>query len=96
MPFYRCSICQDDGSPVAEDVTVVIEVTGRNPDSGWYGTITTTHLTSLDAGQRYRLRLADGRTGEFQVKRNALAGGTDRVVAIGGIGPLAPAAPPNP
>ncbi len=95
MPFYLCAICEDDGSPVGERITVVIEETGGGDVSGWHGTITATHLTSLEAGRRYRLTLVDGRTGEFHVKRNTLAGGTDRVVAIGGIGPLAPSAPPN-
>ncbi len=96
MPFYLCSICEDDGSPVAERTTVVIEETGGGDVSGWHGTITGTHLTSLEAGRRYRLTLEDGRTGEFHVRRNTLAGGTDRAVAIAGTGPLAPASAPSP
>ncbi len=95
MPFYLCSICEDDGSPVAERITVVIEETGGGDVSGWHGTITATHLTSLEAGRRYRLTLGDGRTGEFHVRRNISAEGTERAVSINGIGPLAPAAPPN-
>ena len=96
MPFYLCSICEDDGSRVAEKITVVIEETGGGGVSGWHGTITGTHLTSLEAGRRYRLTLGDGRTGEFHVRRNTFAGGTERAVSINGMGPLAPASAPSP
>lgn len=89
MAFYRCEICQEDGSPVAKDVTVSIEETTREGAKAWYGTITVTHLSSLMSGQRYRLILADGRSGEFTVRRNTFAGGTDRAVSIDGTGPLA-------
>lgn len=88
MPFYRCTICQEDGSPIAENVTVTIEVTDRDGEPSWYGTITTTHMTPLAAGQRYHLILEDGRTGEFAVRRNTFAGGTARAVAINGLGAL--------
>jgi hypothetical protein len=89
MAFYRCEICREDGSPVARDVTVSIEEATRAGERTWYGTITVTHLSSLMAGQRYRLTLADGRSGTFAVRRNTFAGGTDRAVSIDGIGPLA-------
>ncbi len=88
MPFYRCEICHEDGSIVAKDVTVSIEETTRGGSRVWYGTITVTHVSNLAAGQRYRLTLADGRTGEFRVRRNTFAGGVDRAVAIDGTGPL--------
>ena len=89
MAFYRCEICQDDGTPVAKDVMVSIEETTREGAKTWYGTITVTHLSTLMAGGRYRLTLADGRSGEFTVRRNTFAGGTDRAVSIDGTGPLA-------
>ncbi|HEX9728812.1 MAG TPA: hypothetical protein VGA37_09940 [Gemmatimonadales bacterium] len=88
MPFYRCTICHDDGRPVAEDISVMIEETTRDDGTAWYGTVTVSHLTELTPGQRYRLRLEDGRAGDFQVRRNTFAGGTDRAVAINGTGPL--------
>jgi len=88
MAFYRCEIVQDDGSPVAKDVTVTIEETTRDGSPAWYGTITVTHLSTLIPGPRYRLTLADGRAGTFRVRRNTFAGGTDRAVSIDGIGPL--------
>ncbi len=88
MPFYLCAICEDDGSPVAEKITVVIEETGGGDVSGWHGTITGTHQASLAAGQKYRLALDDGRTGDFLVRRNTPAGGVNRAVAIRGMGPL--------
>jgi hypothetical protein len=89
MPFYRCEIRGPDGTSVAKDVTVSIEETTRDGATVWYGTITVTHLSSLMAGQRYRMILADGRSGEFTVRRNTFAGGTDRAVSIDGVGPLA-------
>ena len=91
MAFYRCEICQADGATVAKDVMVSIDETTRSGGSHeWYGTITISHLSTLAAGQRYRIVLADGRTGEFMVRRNTFAGGTDRAVAIHGTTPLTP------
>ena len=88
MSFHRCAICQEDGSVVAKDVTVALEEGERAESAAWHGTITVTHLTSLVAGQQYRLMLDDGRTGEFLVRRNTFAGETNRAVAIHGTGPL--------
>ncbi len=88
MPFYRCAICQENGSPVAEDITVTLEETEYEGVTRWHGTITATHVTSLVAGQRYRLTLDDGRTGEFLVRRNTFAGDTNRAVSIKGTGAL--------
>lgn len=89
MPFYRCTICQDDGTEVCKDVTVTIETTDSNGHSEWYGTITVRHVDALEAGKRYRLVLEDGRSGEFLVRRNTFAGGESRAVAIRGTGALA-------
>ena len=88
MPFYNCAICQQDGSLLAKDATVVIEETERGGVTEWYGTITGKHLESLVAGQTYRLTLDDGHSGEFFVRKNTSAGETDRAVAIHGAGPL--------
>ena len=88
MSFHRCTICEDDGSLVVKDVTVALEETERDATTLWYGTITVSHLANLVAGQRYRLVLDDGRTGEFTVRRNTFAGETNRAVAVDGTGPL--------
>lgn len=88
MPFHRCVICHEDGSQVAKDVDVTLEEIERDGVVEWIGTITVTHLANLVAGQRYRLELDDGRTGEFFVRRNTFAGGMNRAVAIYGTGPL--------
>ncbi len=88
MPFYNCTICQEDGSTVAQDVTVVLELVEHDGANEWYGTITVTHQASLEAGQKYRLALDDGRTGDFLVRRNTSAGEVNRAVAIRGMGPL--------
>ncbi len=88
MPFYCCSICDDAGRVVAEEITVVIEETERGGEPGWYGTVTITHLAGLQPGQQYDLVLPDGRRGRFTVRRNTFAGGESRAVAIHGIGPL--------
>lgn len=86
MAFHRCSIHQEDGTMLEQNVDVAIEETTR--DGEWYGTITVRHLIGLVAGQRYRLTLDDGRTGEFVVRRNTVAGGDNRAVAVRGTGPL--------
>jgi hypothetical protein len=88
MPFYSCAICQEDGTVVERGVKAAIELTEAGGSAEWYGTITVSHLTRLDAGQRYRLVLEDGRAAEFLVRRNTFAGGSDRAVAIRGMGPL--------
>jgi len=88
MPFHRCAICLQDGSVVAKDVDVSIDEVNRHGVDEWFGTITVTHLASLSAGQRYRLVLDDGRSGEFLVRRNTFAGGVTRAVAIQGMGAL--------
>ena len=88
MPFHRCVICQEDGSPLAQNVDVSLEEMQRDEVTEWYGTITATHLINLATGQRYRLVLDDGRTGEFVVRRSTFAGGMNRAVAIHGMGPL--------
>ncbi len=88
MPFHRCVICLYDGSVVARDVDVALEEMDREGGPQWFGTITVAHLTDLSAGQKYRIMLDDGRTGEFLVRRNTSAGGTNRAVAIHGTGPL--------
>jgi hypothetical protein len=87
MPFYQCTICNEDGSPIADDVRVLIEVQEGGP--GWYGTITATQLTALTAGHTYTITLGDGRKGTFRVKRNTVAGDVDRAIAITGAEPLA-------
>lgn len=88
MAFHRCQICLEDGSIVAKDVDVSIEEVDRNGVREWFGTITVTHLASLSAGQKYRLVLDDGRSGDFLVRRNTFAGGVTRAVAIQGMGAL--------
>ncbi len=50
--------------------------------------ITAEHVASLVSGQRYRLTLDDGRTGEFLVRRNTSAGETNRAVSIKGTSTL--------
>ena len=88
MPFHRCAIRREDGSTLAESVDVMVEEVERKGVTEWHGTMTVTHLAELETGRRYRLVLDDGRTGEFMVRRNTFAGGTNRAVAIQGTGPL--------
>jgi len=88
MPFFRCSICREDGSICAEGVTVSLEQTERDGTTQWYGTVSATQEVDLAAGQRYRLVLSDGRGGDFMVRRNTAADGASRAIAIQGIGPL--------
>ena len=88
MPFHRCAIHAENGSLLAKDVDVALEELPGDAGTEWHATITVTHLTTLAAGQRYRLVLDDGRTGEFLVRRNTFAGGLNRAVAIHGMGPL--------
>jgi hypothetical protein len=88
MPFHRCTICLEDGTVVAKDVSVALSDPKPEAPDEWYGTITVTHLVSLTAGQRYQLVLDDGRMGMFSVRRNTFAGDINRAVAIQGMGAL--------
>ena len=88
MPFHRCAIRKEDGATLVESVEVMLEETEGRGATEWHGTMHTTHLVTLEAGHRYTLVLDDGRTGEFMVRRNTFAGGTNRAVAIQGMGPL--------
>lgn len=88
MPFHRCTINHEDGSPMAADITVALEEMAPDDAAAWHGTVTITHLVNLVAGKRYQLVLDDGRRGLFVVRRNTFAGGEQRAVAIYGSGPL--------
>ena len=88
MAFHRCTIHAQDGTALTGAGTVALVEAAEEGDTKWHGTISTTHLTNLAAGQQYRLVLDDGRVGEFLVRRNTFAGGEDRAVAIHGTGPL--------
>lgn len=89
MPFYRCTVRGSDDAVMADDVMVSLEMGQGNGAGGWFGSISAEALTSLEAGQRYRLVLEDGRSGEFVVRRNTTAGGANRAIAIVGSGSLA-------
>jgi len=84
MSFHRCTVCLEDGSVVVENVQVALEEVGAT----WYGTVTGTDVTGLAPGPRYVLRLDDGRSAEFLVRRNTRAGEIDRAVSIRGMSPL--------
>jgi hypothetical protein len=88
MAFFSGSIYKADGSICCQGVLVALEQ--REPGGGrdWYGTVSAKEGMDLAAGQKYRLVLADGRTGEFMVRRNTSAGGQDRAVSLVGLGPL--------
>lgn len=88
MAFHRCTIHDQSGTVVVRDVSVSIEETTRAGAPSWYATITAADVQMLTAGQRYRIILDDGRTGEFRVRRNTVAGESGRAVAIDGTGPL--------
>jgi hypothetical protein len=87
MAFHRCTIHGADGAVVVEGVKVMIEEE-EGDEGGWHGTLSVTHRTPVLAGQRYRLVLDDGRSGEILIRRNTFAGGDDRAVAFRGQGPL--------
>jgi len=89
MPFHHCTICHEDGTPMAEKVTVSLEDDFEPSERvAWHGTVSVTHLIDLTAGKQYQLVLDDGRRGPFVVRRNTFAGGDQRAVAIYGVGPL--------
>ncbi len=81
-------ISRDDGTVVARDIELALDEGERDGSPEWWGTMMAPTLASMSAGQTYRIVLGDGRTGEFVVRRNTLASGVDRAVAIRGMGPL--------
>ncbi len=90
MPsHHRCTISQPaNGSIVARDVPITLEETDRDGEPAWYGTLNSPQVLLLTAGQKYQLKLDDGRTGTFFVQRNTSAGEAGRAIAIRGVGGL--------
>ena len=90
MPsHHRCTITQSvGGSIVARDVPVTLEEIERDGKPAWYGTLNSPQVLLLTAGQKYQLKLDDGRTGTFHVRRNTSAGEAGRAIAIQGMGEL--------
>ncbi len=88
MPFFSGSIQKEDGSVCCEHAMISLEQADRPGVTEWYGTVQADQAVDLVAGRRYRLVLADGRAGEFMVRRNTAAGGESRAVAIHGMTPL--------
>ena len=89
MPsHHRCTISHGNGSVVARDVPVTLEETDRDGQPAWYGTLNSPQVLLLTAGQKYQVKLDDGRTGTFYVRRNTSAGEAGRAIAIQGMGEL--------
>lgn len=88
MAFYRGSIIRADGSPCAEGVMITLDPADLDRKGEWRATVSSPQEVDLVAGQRYRLVLEDGRSGDFIVRRNTTAGGTSRAIAIYGVGAL--------
>jgi len=88
MPFYSASIYKEDGSVCCQGVMVSLEGMDRDGAADWFGTISAREGMELLAGQKYRLVLTDGRSGQFMVRRNTSAGGQERAVSLQGMGPL--------
>ena len=75
MPsHHRCTISHSNGSVVARDVPLTLEETDQDGKPTWYGTLNSPQILLLTAGQKYQLKLDDGRTGTFSVRRNTSAG----------------------
>jgi hypothetical protein len=88
MAFFNGSIYKADGSLCCQGVMVALEQADGGRRQDWYATASAKEGMDLVAGQKYRLVLADGRSGEFIVRRNTSAGGQDRAVSLFGVGPL--------
>jgi hypothetical protein len=88
MAFFNGTIYKDDGSVCCQEVMVSLEQAERSGGPEWYGTVQSRQAIDMVSGQRYRLVLADGRSGDFLVRRNTSAGGEARAVAIQGMSPL--------
>jgi hypothetical protein len=88
MAFFMATIYQADGSVCCQGVMVALERAEPGGTTDWYGTVSAKEGMELVAGQKYRLVLTDGRSGEFMVRRNTSAGGQERAVSLQGMGPL--------
>jgi surface antigen len=88
MAFFNGRILKEDGNICCEGVMVALEQAERGEPAEWYGTVSAAVGIEMVAGQKYRLVLADGRSGEFMVRRNTSAGPQDRAISIQGLGPL--------
>jgi hypothetical protein len=89
MAFFSGKVLNEDGSVCCDAARVSLEVTERDGATEWYGTISAPNGIAMVAGQKYRLVLSDGRSGQCVVRRNTTATPEQRAISFRGLGPLA-------
>lgn len=86
--FVLGTIYDADGKVCVQNAKVSLETTERGGKTEWYATVSASVGTPMTAGQKYRLVLGDGRSGECMVRRNTSASVEERMISVWGMGPL--------
>lgn len=86
--FVLGTIFDEQGQVCCKDAKVSLETVERNGRTEWYATVSASVGTPMLAGQKYRLVLGDGRSGECMVRRNTSASLEERAISIWGMGQL--------
>lgn len=87
--FVLGTIYDAQGTVCCRNAKISLEITERDGRAEWYATVSASVDTPMTAGQKYRLVLGDGRSGDCMVRRNTSASLEERAIAIWGVGPLA-------
>lgn len=86
--FVLGTILDGQGQVCCKDAKVSLETVERGGRTEWYATVSASVGTPMVAGQRYKLVLSDGRSGECMVRRNTSASLDERAISIWGMGAL--------
>jgi len=86
--FMLGTILDEAGQVCVKDAKVSLETVERNGRTEWYATVSATVDTPMMAGQKYRIVLNDGRSGECMVRRNTSVSTEERAVSVWGMGVL--------
>lgn len=86
--FVLGTIFDEAGQVCCRDAKVSLETVERNGRTEWYATVSASVGTPMMSGQKYRLVLNDGRSGECMVRRNTSASLEERAISVRGMGTL--------
>jgi hypothetical protein len=86
--FVLGTIYDSEGKICCQNAKVSLEIMDRNGKTEWFATVSASVGTPMNAGEKYKLVLGDGRSGECMVRRNTSASLEERAISIWGMGEL--------
>ena len=86
--FMLATIFDEAGQVCVKDAKVSLATVDRNGRTEWYATVSASVGAPMMAGQKYKLVLNDGRSGECMVRRNTSVSTEERAISVWGMGVL--------